>query len=732
MERLVAKLDLKEYIESFLELMARSKPLYMEGDVNVHYQYVSELEHYDFKAPSKVRSLQTSLMLIKKQGVLGLDEIFEFVKIIRYFVYLKHLKFEGRIGEWLEKIEIPGEIWEVSGYFDEKGAIKESVDERLLSLGMALKKNKEEIRTRLHALVNSPKLAPYLVDRQIHLINQEESLLVRGGFNHLLKASVIGRSSGGFFYIIPDVIYQLKEREASILSKREEVFYEYAKKISSLFVRHQKFLAFIDREFDRFDHYQARVFFAKSRDLEFVLPRRDDKIVLKDFVHPALANPRPVTVDFSKKILMITGVNAGGKTMLLKSILSAAFLAKYLLPMKLNREGSRIGSFKEIVPIIEDPQNVRNDISTFAGRMVEFSKLFTKNDALVGVDEIELGTDSDEAASLFKVILEQMMARGIKTVITTHHKRLATLMAANEEVELVAALYDEKNQLPTYNFLQGIIGKSYAFETARRYGIPIFVVQKAKEEYGADQEKLGELIERSSELERELRRKSQELDDELARVKKSRLALEAKQEEFEQRLRVEKARFEKIYTEAADEARKALKAKEAPEAHRHLTQAHKIAQQAKTPPPELVLEFVVGQSVRYRKKEGLILSIKEKEAMIEVDGVRLRVPISELRTCQGGPRPKPPAPKVHVQKPEGANVTLDLHGLRVEEALERLDKFLSDALLAGFDEVLVYHGVGTGKLAFAVREFLKKHPRVKSFGDALPQMGGFGATLVML
>ncbi len=111
--------------------------------------------------------------------------------------------------------------------------------------------------------------------------------------------------------------------------------------------------------------------------------------------------------------------------------------------------------------------------------MVEFSKLFSSKNAIVGVDEIELGTDSDEAASLFKVVIEELIQKDIKIIITTHHKRLAALMASNEDVELVAALYDEANQKPTYDFLQGTIGKSYAFETASRYGIPYNVIKKS-------------------------------------------------------------------------------------------------------------------------------------------------------------------------------------------------------------------------------------------------------------
>ncbi|BCD67745.1 endonuclease MutS2 [Nitratiruptor sp. YY09-18] len=722
------KLDLVDFLNAFRSFFARPKPLAIEGDINLHYAYIQELRNYNFNTPPQVDALDTALQHLRKQGVLSIEEIFSFIKIIRYFLYLHSIEFEGKVGEWISSIEIPDEIRQIEGYFDEEGKIRSQVDERLLALENALSHTKEQIRQKLQGLLNTKKLQSYLVDRQIHYINGEEALLVRGGFNHVLKATVVGRSSAGFFYVVPRDLSNLKDKEADLLSQIEEIHYEIQKRISSIFTKWLKFLEFINRQFDRFDHYQARINFAKAKDLALILPKNDHKIVLKNFAHPAIENPKPVSIDFSKKILIITGVNAGGKTMLLKSILSAAFLAKYLIPMQCDPK-SHIGRFKEIIPIIEDPQNVKNDISTFAGRMLAFSRLFQKNDALVGVDEIELGTDSDEAATLFKVILEELMKKDIKIAITTHHKRLASLMAAHEDVELLAAMYDEEKGVPTYEFLQGIIGKSYAFETAKRYGIPQRIVARAVEEYGEDQAKLSELIERGSELERELRRKNAELQKELDLLQKNRILLDEERSAFYERLQAEKAKLQALYKEAIDEAKAAIKAKETKEAHRHLTQAARKVKNAKIQKPE-PKELKVGDEVKYKKTKGVILGIRGKEATIEAEGMKLRVPLADLKPTKIVKKKE--KSKVKVSPPSKLSVKLDLHGLRVEEALEKTDKFLSDALMAGFDEVLIFHGVGTGKLARAVRELLKEHPRVKSFHDAPANMGGMGATVVEL
>ena len=424
----------------------------------------------------------------------------------------------------MSKFIVDVKFTEIEKYFTADGKFEENLDETLFGLSARIREHKNSMSGSLKRMMSSSKLAGYLVDTQIHLVNDEECLLVRGGFNHVLKGAVVGRSTGGFFYVSPDSILKSKEQIRYIEQERETIFYTYAKEFSAKLAELQPFIAFIDKEFTKFDNYQARVLFARSKELQLIKSKSDTKIVLNGFIHPALHNAKPINVDFSKNILMITGVNAGGKTMLLKSILASAFMAKYIIPMKLNESKSHIGSFKTVLSIIDDPQNVKNDISTFAGRMQEFSRIFEHKAALVGVDEIELGTDSDEAAALFKVILDDLIKRGQKVVVTTHHKRLAALMADRDDVELMAAIYDEEQRKPTYEFMQGIIGKSYAFETASRYGISNKIVNEARLVYGDNSEKLSMLIERGSQLERELKQKHKKVDEKLHAIEKERVS----------------------------------------------------------------------------------------------------------------------------------------------------------------------------------------------------------------
>jgi len=732
---LIQKLDLDAYIFQFQQFLAREKPVAMMGDINQHYRYIQALSKVQFPAPPQVPNLDRELARIQKQAVLSLDEIYAFVTMLSYFNSLSAVGFTEPLISWIQGIEIPDEIVAIIGYFTEEGDINAQCDPELYKLERAIKQNKIDTKDTLYKLAHSAKLRDYLVDTQVHFNGGEETLLVRGGFNNAIKATVVARSSGGFFYIIPQSISHLKEKESALLSSKEELIYEYCKKISAVFFTWERFLAFINKEYDRFDHYQARVSFARAKEYEFVLPSKTRGIKLQDFAHPAIENPVPITMDFQKQIMLVTGVNAGGKTMLLKSMLSAVYMSKYLLPFKCDATRTEVGHYKSIEAVIDDPQSVKNDISTFAGRMQEFAKLFHKEDAIVGVDEIELGTDSDEAASLFRVMLDELRKKGISFIVTTHHKRLASLMASDDEVELIAALYDEERRLPTYTFLQGSIGKSYAFETAQRYGVPLAIVNKAKVVYGEDKENLNELIEKSTSLEREMRLKIAKIDEELTLVKKKKQKLEDEEFRLQEIHRKSVATLENRYNAATKKAREALNVKESTEGRRLLNIAH---QRKDFKQKELVKAdeepLKVGDKVKYRSHKGELLSLRGKDATIIVDGLKMRVPLTQLKrrgdTAQVKLKPKPRTPQVQVSvEKSGASVSVKLLGMYADEAVDTVDKFLSDALVNNLHEVQIIHGTGGGVLSKLVGEYLKKHPKIGKF-YRMP--GNLGITVVEL
>ena len=717
MDRLIEKLDLTDYVARLSALFARPKPIAMEGDTHQHIRYIRALEKVDLPEPPSVEAVDDLIARLRKQAVLSLAEIYRFVVMIGFLNRFKALTLQEPLAGWLRSIEIPEPITPIVAAFTDEGMINPQIDPRLSEIEQALEHNRRATKEQLLRLTRSSTLNDYLIDTQIHLYNGEEALLVRGGFAAVLKATVIGRSSQGYFYVVPHAVRDLKRRRDDLYERREAILWEYAQRFSATLHTWVRFLSFLDAAFERLDHYQARVRFARMHDTHFILPQKGHHVRLHDFTHPALRDPVPVSLEMTRPIVLITGVNAGGKTMLLKSILSAAWMARYLIPFRCDPARTEVGSFKGIEAIIDDPQSVRNDISTFAGRMVAFGQLFRQRGTLVGVDEIELGTDADEAAALFKVILDTLKQHEMTFVITTHHKRLAALMGDDEDVELVAALYDEAQRRPTYTYLQGTIGKSYAFETAQRYGISEAVIERARIFYGEDQERLGELIERSSALERTLRAQIAEVEQAREAVAKKEAHLERLEAQMKEEQRKVLATYENRYNAATKRALAALKAKESAEGRRKLNEAHRHKQQARPKPKPIAYQPKAGEAILYRSHRGEVLSVRTREATIVVDGIKMHVPLSDLAPATTPP-PKPKPPKAHATTQvdrSRARVSIKLLGLRADEAIERVEVFLSDALVHGLSEVEIVHGMGTGALAKRIGEYLRTHPRVERY-----------------
>jgi DNA mismatch repair protein MutS2 len=279
--------------------------------------------------------------------------------------------------------------------------------------------------------------------------------------------------------------------------------------------------------------------------------------------------------------------------------------------------------------------------------------------------------------------------------------------------------------------MQGIIGKSYAFETAARYGIANSLVSEAKKVYGDNSEKLSQLIERGSQLERELKHKHQEADKKLEDLAKKERALKEQKEELNTILQEERAKLKKEYESAIGEAKKAAKEGDTKAIHRAMNKAKNALPKEQKEVVKRDFSFQVGDEVKYHSQSGVITAMKGKnEAIVEVNGMKVRVKTKQLKPTKIVKAK--PRTDVNLNVTKKAGLKCDLHGMRADEACEVLDKFLNDALINGWDEVLVYHGIGTGKLSYAVKEFLKQHPRVKGFEDAPQHMGGFGAKVVRL
>lgn len=740
LDSIFTKLDLVEFVEKFTSYLSRYNKIELDDDISHNKLLLQELNNLQFNAPNKIKLLDEHLIRLQKQAILGLEDIFEFIKIIRYFIYLKKINTSkcNYLSSWFNTIIIPQDMLNLESIFLDTCNIKQGVYDKLDKINELIIFNKKEITNKLSRILQNHNLSIYLVSNKSYILDSKECLLLSAGYSNVLDGRILARSKAGYFYVIPNVLQNNYEKLAKLEDEYNLLIYEIEKEISLIFSKNILFLKFINKQFDKFDALQARIFFAREQNLNFLFPAEDNnnQILLIDFIHPILKNPIPINISFKEKILIITGVNAGGKTMLLKSILSASLLAKLLIPFKINSYKSMICNFEYIFAIINDPQDSSNNISTFAGRMIEFSSLLNKDNFILGVDEIELGTDSNEASAIYFSLMNYFKNKNIKIILTTHHKQLAFLLSKDSNVELLAALYDEKLQIPTYTFIEGLIGKSYAYEVALRYGIPKDIIDNAKKVYGDNLDNLNDLITRTSLLHLELKEKEKELDLLINDNENKKLDLDSKLEsnnkEFKNKIYV----MENIYQKLIDELKDALKIKDRKYTHRMLNK-HKIELLEVPKPKEIINDvFNVNDRVMSGHNKGIISKLNGNIATIVLDnGVKLKTKISYIKKIKDENMKNNSnlfSNKVEVDSNNTYSVFLNLYGKKVDEALEILDKYISDCLIAGFDEVIINHGIGNGVLSLVVREFLSNHPNVKSFSDVPARSGGNSAKIVKL
>jgi DNA mismatch repair protein MutS2 len=429
------------------------------------------------------------------------------------------------------------------------------------------------------------------------------------------------------------------------------------------------------------------------------------------------------------------------------------------------REGTRLGFFRRVFADIGDEQSIEQSLSTFSGHMKNIVAILREAgpDSLVLLDELGAGTDPVEGAALAQAILERLQEKGVKTVATTHYSELKNFAHARERVENACVEFDAVTLMPTYRLITGRPGGSQAFAIARRLGMDAALVERARSFLSAEQVVLTDLL---AELE-EKRQLAAREREEARRAREEALALKERYAELERSLR---ERRQEILGGAAREARqivrrareeaeeivREMRARASEEAsaerERAIYELRRRIREAEdrlvSPEPgepdgargEAPENVRPGQEVylpRFRQQGCVVAAAGEGQFVVQVGAVKLTLPKDEMRLAEKsedsgqGQKPKG-AGLLMAEKAKEVSVSVSVRGMRVAEALEVVEKYLDDAVLAGLPRVYVIHGKGTGTLRSVIQEQLKKDRRVKSFRLGEHGEGGAGVTVVEL
>ena len=464
----------------------------------------------------------------------------------------------------------------------------------------------------------------------------------------------------------------------------------------------------------------------------------------------------PIDLELSggKRMLVVSGPNAGGKTVVLKTAGLFSLLAQSGFPLPAG-PGTRVPVFAAIRTEIGDAQQILADRSTFSSSMETLARILAGAGpgTLALIDEIGGSTDPEEGSALAVAFLEEMLSRGGRAIVTTHFSGIKSFAAGRSAALLAAMEFDEGTGRPTYRLHPGLSGRSRALSVAREQGIPNSVLDRASELLGDAWRRRQQRETDAEEALERLRRSEEELarQRESARREEERMAAERERLEAERGRMLEEglAAFERargqlarqVETELAQvraSSRRAgassgkilARAEEAAGAEPLLAEARREAL-------ERTSALAAGGRARLKgtRSEGTVFSLEETSAWIEISGKRMRVPRVDLEPL-AAPASFPARGEKSVPRepePDAAAVTeIKVIGQRIEEALPEIEKFLDAALLSGASRIRIVHGHGTGRLREAVREHFREHPAVASLHPADPREGGNGATIVEL
>ncbi len=581
----------------------------------------------------------------------------------------------------------------------------------------------------------------------------------------LLDVSARGATS----FVEPFAVVEFNNRLIAAGAGERREIQRILHEIAGLFAEARDDLARAVNILGDLDAVQARVLFGRTIDGRVVIPGEGGDIALREARHPLLderlhalrvevfgdterRDPEHcvVPLDFRMpegvRTLVVSGPNAGGKTVVLKTVGLMVLMCGRGIPLPVE-EGTAIPHFDRLWCHIGDEQDVAADLSTFSGAMAATARMLDEADehTLVLFDELGAGTDPLEGAALGCALLEELTGRGGVTVVSTHLAAIALAANAADGMDNAAMDYDEGSERSTYTLSMGRPGRSRALEIAHRMGVSKGVLARARELLGGDHLELDHWLRRLEVLEKELEEERLELR---LRRGEAEQALSDARRELE-RLESERGELPKKLAQEREELRRRAKQKldKAISRLQRATEEHEVLGRRrlqKLRDEALRLEIrhdraaakssdglEVGARVRLAiGGKGELRELRGSRAQVEVSGKRLWVPLSEIEVL-GKPAQRPKA-KIRVETVEDTPREINLIGLDSERAREDLERFLDQAFSAGKTAVRVVHGHGAGILRRMVADVCRSHPAVRSFRHPSQQFGGTGATEVEL
>lgn len=637
--------------------------------------------------------------------------------------------------------------------------ISDSASPALASIRQQIRRGNERLKEKIQSFITRKEYAPYLQEALVTKRGDRYVIPVKADFRGHIRGLIHDQSaSGQTLYIEPlevvEMNNELKQLSIDEQKEIERILRDFSSRVGLIATE----LGINLRMIVELDVIFARAVYGHSIDATEPMLNDQGRLRILEGRHPLIDKhkvvPNTIVLGYDYDILLVTGPNTGGKTVVLKMtglfVLMAA--SGLFLPCK---QGSEVAVFGQVFCDIGDEQSIEQNLSTFSSHLGNVVDMVDRVDdhTLVLVDEIGAGTDPQEGAALAVHITDYMRAMGAKAVITTHYSQLKEYAYATDRVENACMDFDLDTYAPLYRLIIGIPGTSNAFEIARRLGLPETIVSAAQNGTDADTMSFEQILlsadqtRRKAEAERDRYRElNAQLEEELQRLKQEQNKLKLQLEKLNTNARREVKRLVDIalaeVNEIVEELKKLLdeptqanyfRATQLRKKLREIT----VEDEEEDDTPETVDDPpAVGDRVyveKFHDVATLTAITKNGEYVITIGQIKSIVRKKDVRKLkhqrEAAPAPVPRKEVTFHNKP----VTRELYllGCTVDDAIFRLEQFLDEARMQHIEEVKIIHGVGTGALRNAVWEYLNQSD-VVSFRLGQQGEGGQGVTFVRL
>jgi DNA mismatch repair protein MutS2 len=464
----------------------------------------------------------------------------------------------------------------------------------------------------------------------------------------------------------------------------------------------------------------------------------------------------PLEIDLTEneRMLLVSGPNAGGKSVCLKTVGLLQYMLQCGLLIPISPD-SVVGLFQDIFIDIGDQQSIENDLSTYSSHLknMTFFLKHATDRSLILMDELGSGTDPNFGGAIAQSILHSLLEKKVWGVATTHYYNLKLFAGQQRGIRNAAMRFDEKNLLPLYQLDIGKPGSSFALEIAQKTGLPTNTLDEAKKLVGKELMGFESLVRNLEKEKNELTEKVKSMEKQERELKSLLSKYDSLTHELESRKKeiIDKAKLEanSLLRETNKEIEKTIRhirenqaeRKETLKVRKNLQELSKKVTHLPVEKKEIEEgEFKTGDRVRIigQDSSGVVLLLQGKNAVVQFGEIKSTVAVSKLEKQSGKTVTPDVAKKLQSvgirlhEKQSRFNPTLDVRGKRVDEAVALLEQFLDDAILLSHGEIKILHGKGEGVLRKVVREQLKKYKQVASFADEHVERGGDGITVVVL